>query len=908
MGSHQQQPQQPQQLLQTPRRLPASRPSLAHSSINTASTPSLSLAARTDLARKASLSALTANGSQQLPQPTSPVPPMPDGAGAPAVEVGDTVDVPGSMYGVVKFVGNVKGKKGTFAGVELAREFAARGKNDGDVDGTRYFTTSVPGAGIFLPVHRASKRMTPTVNADTFPPTPTTPSFSASAYGLNGTSHGSPETPAVPPKFSQSVGPGARAPSPVLKPKPRGSLPRPESPFPQFSKSLMGPPRYTGASSTTSSPGPTRSAIAKPPPRTPSARPYSRSGSRLGDYESIAEDPDTTPVGASRTSGSSSTSGFGMRGRPGSGPAEEEIQRLQKRLEERDRQLREQAASLTEMENSLAELQTLIPSDTTHQRGMSLSGDDMTNDAAQLRALLREKNEKIAALTAEFDAHRADFRSTIDTLEMASTETVRVYERRTEDLLAEIKELQDRGDDVESVARQLKQLEELVQELEEGLEDARRGEAEARGEVEFLRGEVERGRSELRREREKAAAALKKAGQAIDGGGSGGSSFREVEQRDDEIRGLKAIIHSLSSGPDLAVSPGLGERGASPGLGASAAMAEELERVKATMDRLEREKDELRGLVERKAFREEELEREIDLLRRGGGGSGTSPSTTMAPPRRAGAVTPNSNNNIGAPQHAGDHPRDSVISNALSDRTATQADTGAANASSKRSSGRDSRGTVISWRGGQSPKAARGHHAHHHHHVAPTPLEPMIELDAQSATTSTTTTTGGSGALWCEMCETAGHDILSCANLMGGGGGGGGGGAQPDAAAKTSNDALVNGSPARAGAGPHQLRRKESSIADAAAAAKSPSADAHPAPLFQPRRVGSSGPAGPAPSASPPSAVAAPAPAPASAMPSPYEGGLVPAKGEQVADPNKWCALCERDGHDATMCPFEDAF
>ena len=59
------------------------------------------------------------------------------------------------------------------------------------------------------------------------------------------------------------------------------------------------------------------------------------------------------------------------------------------------------------------------------------------------------------------------------------------------------------GEDVESVAHQLRQLEEVVQELEEGLEDARRGEAEARGEVEFLRGEVERVRAELRREKEK---------------------------------------------------------------------------------------------------------------------------------------------------------------------------------------------------------------------------------------------------------------------------------------------------------------------------------------------------------------------------------------------------------------------
>jgi hypothetical protein len=55
--------------------------------------------------------------------------------GSEDVEVGDLVDVPGNMYGTVKFVGTVQGKKGTFAGVELSEEFASKGKNNGDVDG-----------------------------------------------------------------------------------------------------------------------------------------------------------------------------------------------------------------------------------------------------------------------------------------------------------------------------------------------------------------------------------------------------------------------------------------------------------------------------------------------------------------------------------------------------------------------------------------------------------------------------------------------------------------------------------------------------------------------------------------------------------------------------------------------------
>jgi chromosome segregation ATPase len=244
------------------------------------------------------------------------------------------------------------------------------------------------------------------------------------------------------------------------------------------------------------------------------------------------------------------------------------------------------------MEAGLSEIQNLMPDDMS--LGRSRSNTDEPNDVAQLRALLREKNEKIAMLTAEFDNHRADFRSTIDTLELASSETERVYEKKVEELQSEIRELHDRAEDVESVAIQLKQLEELVQELEEGLEDARRGEAEARGEVEFLRGEVERGRSELRREREKAAAALKGAGAMVDAPVSPGS--REVEQRDDEIRGLKAIIHSLSSGPE--------EHGRSPMHRQGSFVDPELLRAaQSDVHRLERDKEELRGLVERKAFR-----------------------------------------------------------------------------------------------------------------------------------------------------------------------------------------------------------------------------------------------------------------------------------------------------------------
>jgi hypothetical protein len=107
------------------------RPSLAFSNINTASNPNLGLAPSAAFARKASLNAL--NGG--LPDsPTSSSAKMVGGDGR-EIQVGDVVDVPGNMHGQVKFIGTVRAKNGLFAGVQLSKEYASRGKNDGDVDG-----------------------------------------------------------------------------------------------------------------------------------------------------------------------------------------------------------------------------------------------------------------------------------------------------------------------------------------------------------------------------------------------------------------------------------------------------------------------------------------------------------------------------------------------------------------------------------------------------------------------------------------------------------------------------------------------------------------------------------------------------------------------------------------------------
>ena len=282
----------------------------------------------------------------------------------------------------------------------------------------RYFSTSIPGAGIFLPINRAIKRSSPTGSHGSIPATPTTPSLDQ--FSINEQDEKTPPTPSIAPKFSQSV--SGRAASPALRPRSRPSLPRPESPL-----------------------------------RRAQAAPMTAPGGR----------PSLNMLSHNRLPGP------------------------------------RYAASPTPAKmNGRAPAKTPNFSSSVRATAKPTSKDD-EDELAHLRAVIQEKNDKIATLTAEFDAHRASFRSTLDTLELASSETERVYEKKVEDLMEERRAFLAQGEDVESVAHQLRDLEEVVQELEEGLEDARRGEAEARGEVEFLRGEVERVRAELRREREK---------------------------------------------------------------------------------------------------------------------------------------------------------------------------------------------------------------------------------------------------------------------------------------------------------------------------------------------------------------------------------------------------------------------
>lgn len=665
-----------------------------------------------------------------------------------------------------------------------------------------------------MPISKLFKRAT------TFAHTPTPNSLAAMRSQSRNASHNTTPTPSVP-KFSQSVGPG-RAASPGGK-RPRLSLARPESPARKMQPSPaprpslatptsnpQGGPRY-GSPSIGKFSASVRGTSGDPNKRLERKPSVShRSASALGQVATNYSDEETTPGGQHTASNGSMGSMSSLKFRPASRATaanDEEVERLRSHLEDRERQLRDQASALAEMESSVAELTSLMEGgDFGMGRANNLDGKDTT----QLRALLKEKNEKIAMLTAEFDAHRADFRSTIDTLELASTETQRVYDAKLNELEQEIQDMQDRAEDVESVARQLKQLEELVQELEEGLEDARRGEAEARGEVEFLRGEVERTRTELRREREKASANINSG---LTESGDASTLSKELEKKEDEIRGLKAIIHSLSRD----ASPG-NENESTDDTPPPPPSSESIE-ARIAREQMEREINELRAMVENKSSREEELEREVENLRRSN-------------------VT-----NITSAQ------RESLATVRNADRSAF----------------RDSEGALAEASEAREP-------VHKHKRVAT--LDKMPESDAYSSVTESST-------LWCEICETAGHDILTCTNMFG---------PQQTRSAGSSAPSSAEAEEGREG---RESREGQEGQEDTRRL-NVPNTNE----TFMPR------PLTPAKSAPAPTAP----PAKVSVLPNPSDSGPLAGKDSGVIDPEKWCALCERDGHESIDCPLEEGF
>ncbi|KAG8213853.1 hypothetical protein J3R82DRAFT_10597 [Butyriboletus roseoflavus] len=111
-------------------------------------------------------------------------------------EVGDSVRIESLGYeGTLRYVGEIEGKPSLWAGVELGGGFAGKGKNDGSVNGKRYFVCP-PDCGVFV---AATKLSPPTVGPNCRPPSVTSSRGDRVTSSLSGR-----VTPSAP--FSISAG------------------------------------------------------------------------------------------------------------------------------------------------------------------------------------------------------------------------------------------------------------------------------------------------------------------------------------------------------------------------------------------------------------------------------------------------------------------------------------------------------------------------------------------------------------------------------------------------------------------------------------------------------------------------------------------------------------------------------
>ncbi|KAI5291126.1 hypothetical protein KEM54_006236 [Ascosphaera aggregata] len=725
-----------------------------------------------------------------------------------SIQVGDAVRLPGGMQGTVRFVGAVDGKPGRFAGIELDATFAGKGRNNGDFNGRQYFETSSELSGLFAPLN-GSKLITKLTST-------------------------SPATPSAKSGYSKPNNLGLAPPSSLSASLRRMSLNRPASPASSASSKIGFNSLRSKGLNGLKGPSAANGGHSRPGLRISSHPPSQLNG---GSPAPSPLHPPTMPAPLMRNEITPSPQPPSLSSSPiyeeneTSSELAQRLRYLEQELEERDRQLEEQTSMLEELQESITELEGL--------------------DIMQVRAQLREKTDKIAQLTQEFDNDRADFRSTLDTLEIAAAETERVYERRVEELMQANHELQERGEDVGTVARQLKQLEELVSELEEGLEDARRGETEAKGEVEFLRGEVERTKLELKQERDKSAAALRAAEEKAASLANQNPNAKELEQKEEQIRGLKAIIDSLNGGAFVA-------NGNHPN-GDNARNEQTAE--------LELRVQELEQLLQNRTQQVGDLERRLYA----GPSHGTVPTEPL--PLR---------------------PKSSTASNATTSSTKDPRQRlGHAHTSSDR--------TIVPGDFSELPPNLQ---------VRPPPrLQSRPRTSTVDLENDDDSSPSGEDSLWCEICETSGHEILNCTNMFGSGvvrsfaaaahnkqaekpitsnSNGDGNAVEPATFYNSNMDHSKLGTPI---ATPQDERGSYAGMnGEFEEFPGEPNKSAHsPGSASElsgrdtvVRKMGSS-----------------------SGLSTNSMGALA-GKNSGVVDESKWCALCERDGHESIDCPFDE--
>lgn len=325
--------------------------------------------------------------------------------------MGDNVTLPDGQQGVLCYVGKIQGKPGEYAGVELTGDDAVHGRHSGSYNGVNYFTTSRPNSGVFITYSKLIAS-TSAANQNKPPATASVARRQSARHSLQ-----PPSTPMATQKASATG-------------SPRGSLARP---------SVRGQALTTPRRSTV---GLFNGASPKPDDATPSRRPRQSGLHQPMNHHSNQDNEVATLT--------------------------KDLKQAREDLTEKDSQLEQQDQLLRDLERSLEEFQTLAD-----QR------QDESNSNEEIEKLMRsleDRDRKLANLKAEFEEKRQEFRITIDGLQVEMQETSEMYE-------SEIRALKANMGDAEEVNQRIVELEQMVTSLDNGLKNSQVSEQNARAQL-----------------------------------------------------------------------------------------------------------------------------------------------------------------------------------------------------------------------------------------------------------------------------------------------------------------------------------------------------------------------------------------------------------------------------------------
>lgn len=317
--------------------------------------------------------------------------------------IGTQVNVPGTRgKAILRYQGSIHGKNGVFAGLELLGPIAlTRGKNNGDVEGFKYFQVQHPMSGLFIPFERLrsvnpnlefTKDMINEVNHDFHNDSLDDEISYVPDYNNLSRNHLSSPTPQLSSQLNSSI------------PRPYSadvSKTRTQSPL-LSNGSLTLPKRQTQASISGSNTN--TNTITNDRSRTSSFSSYNRSpllNSTTRSYSLNLDPKFHSPVSKRYSNGLNSF-------------LEQELYELKSKYERNERDMIEKMSILNELRETVQELQPILK---------------------QYENELSEKDRKIAKIRNEFDVAREDWRQNLDIM-------VNTYEANENFYESKIKELQ----------------------------------------------------------------------------------------------------------------------------------------------------------------------------------------------------------------------------------------------------------------------------------------------------------------------------------------------------------------------------------------------------------------------------------------------------------------------------------